>query len=538
MDKLKETSIIIPFYKKYKEFVIALKYNSAQFELAGEVIFVIDEPIDITSFHFLQDYNINFIFYMNTETHPWRNPAVVINKGIASASKKYCIIISPESLLLELTLLKLVLNTDEDTFSVGNVLFTTYALLDTCKYDFNYILPFFKIKDKKVIKHVYGPVNFGSICCTKENFIKVGCYSENFSLLGWGGEDDEVRVKLEQNNINKFIIKSPTLIHPEHQHEFNNRLTKNYTHKKIINNKLFNNFIKVSIGKEVIEPIIEPILVEPILEPITINHILTTMREVGKIIDYECHVKPLQKHYPIMLLAQCYNEEANVQAFLNNVAHFVDGMLILDDGSTDNTWALLQHDALVLKVKKPRTAFNDLENRNLLLHILEKICLKNHIKVDWFVWLDFDERLTTNMDFLQSTRNLLLADAFKYDNVNLPLFHMWNETMYNADYPFSEQGLQYKLRLIRNRLDKLPYILKSSTTLHFPLSPYKSSMTNINLQIKHLSYVTKEARQRKYDLYTKTYDVQRVQKNYAHFLKDDVKLLLYDELMEEKKTLY
>ena len=154
------------------------------------------------------------------------------------------------------------------------------------------------------------------------------------------------------------------------------------------------------------------------------------------------------------------------------------------------------------------------------------------------MWLDFDERLTTNMDFLQSTRNLLLADAFKYDNVNLPLFHMWNETMYNAEYPFSEQGLQYKLRLIRNRLDKLPYILKSSTTLHFPLSPYKSSMTNITLQIKHLSYVTKEARQRKYDLYTKTYDVQRVQKNYAHFLKDDVKLLLYDELMEQKKTLY
>jgi hypothetical protein len=211
-------------------------------------------------------------------------------------------------------------------------------------------------------------------------------------------------------------------------------------------------------------------------------------------------------------------------------------MILLDDGSADETWNLLEHEAILIKVKKPRTAFNDLENRNMLLHISETVLIRNDITVDWFIWLDFDERLTTNTVFLNYIRNMLLSPSFKYDNVNLPLFHMWSETMYNSEYPFSNNGLQYKLRLFRNRLDKLPYVLKSPTDLHFPLNPYKGRMTNITLQLKHLSHVSKESRQRKYDLYTQSYDLTRVQKKYSHFLNDDVKLLLYDELMVQAKT--
>jgi len=528
MDKLKDTSIIIPFYKKYNEFLIALKYNSHQFELAGEVILVIDEPIDIARFNFLQEYNINFVFFMNTESHPWRNPAVVINKGILSATKTYCIIISPESLLLDNSLINLVINTSEESFSVGNVLFTTYDFLKLQKYDFDKMCHFFNknLNKKNVKDSILGPLSFGSICCTKNNFVKVGGYSESFSLLGWGGEDDDVRLKLEHHNIKKNTVFHPTLIHPEKQCELSKRISKNYIHKKTIHNKHYNNFVQFNILSGVI--ISDNV---PEFEFVPLDKPLEDMLETGKITDYICQPDKLEKHYPIMLLAQCYNEDNNTQEFLNNVANFVDGMIILDDGSDDNTWNLLQHEKILVKVKKPRTAFNDLENRNMLLNILEKVLIRNDIKVDWFVWLDFDERLTQNKEFLLYIRNTLLSDSFMFDNVNLPLFHMWNDTMYNADYPFSDNGLQYKLRLIRNRLDKLPYVLKSPTNLHFPLSPYKSNMTNITLQIKHLSYITKAARERKYELYTQLYDVSQVQKNYSHFLRDDVKLLLYHDLI-------
>jgi hypothetical protein len=114
---------------------------------------------------------------------------------------------------------------------------------------------------------------------------------------------------------------------------------------------------------------------------------------------------------------------------------------------------------------------------------------------------------------------------------------MWNEKCYNSEYPYSEEGCQLKKRLIRNNLTKLPYVLKSNNKLHFDLNPYDGKLNNILLQIKHLSYIDEESRIRKYNLYTKKYDKEMCQNSYDHFLRNDIKLLEYDELMLYKKNL-
>jgi len=285
-------------------------------------------------------------------------------------------------------------------------------------------------------------------------------------------------------------------------------------------NELYNNFNEIAI-KGIDNSCID----------LSIKNILNVNKNI---IDYSIS-KNISSYYPVVLLTQCYNEEKNIKDYLNNVSRFVDAIIVLDDGSDDNSWELLKLNKIIIKIKIKRTTFDDLRNRNLLLNVFENALLKNKINVDWFLWLDFDERITDNQKFLSRMKQNILSSEFKSDNVSLPLFHMWNNTHYNSEYPHSKNGCQYKLRLIRNNMKKLPYVLKNRNKLHFLLSPYEGTQTFIPLQIKHLSYIDKKSRIKKYNLYTKFYDTQKIQKSYEHFLNDDVKLLPYDDLLIYKK---
>jgi hypothetical protein len=92
-------------------------------------------------------------------------------------------------------------------------------------------------------------------------------------------------------------------------------------------------------------------------------------------------------------------------------------------------------------------------------------------------------------------------------------------------------GLQYKARLIKNNIEKMPYRINNHEKLHFELIPYKGLKGKLPLQIKHLSYSDKKSRKTKYNLYKKIYDTKKIQKSYDHFLKDNVKLCPYGDLM-------
>jgi len=503
-------SIVMPYYKKINELKFAMQYNYKELEKVNEVILLIDEYLDnLDQFSFLMNYNINFKFFMNSENHSWRNPSVVLNRGIKESTSEKIIILSPETIILENSLQYLIENCDESSFSIGMILFITY---DTFRTSFNKDL-----FNNKVVRtpNLIGPVSFGSICCTKSNFEKVNYYSEEF--FEWGGEDDDIRSRLMKNNINKKTIKIAQFIHLETTEELQQRYDRFYNLERKPNNNinLYNNFNQVIIKKFDTESYLNNI---PNLDKYVLN-------------------KNLKFEYPIILLTQCYNEEKNISDYLKNVSLLADGIIVLDDGSDDNTWELLDSEKIILKLKVKRNDFNDLRNRNLLLNLFENLLINNNIDVKWFLWLDLDERITNNIDFINKIKKEILLDTFVGDVISLPLFHMWNETDYNSEYPYSENGLQYKKRLIRNNIIKLPYILKSNLKLHFFLNPYKGIEVNSLLQIKHLSYIDKESRIRKFNLYTKNYDVEKIQKSYNHFLNDDVKLLPYDDFMVYNKSI-
>jgi hypothetical protein len=514
-------SIVIPYYKKYDELRHSIEYNYEQFQTVNEVILIIDEAMENPEiFSFLNNYNVNFRFFMNCENHSWRNPAVVINKGIKEAVSEKIIIMSPETIILDDGLINLIENCNDDNFSVGQIIFMTnesYESYDNFYNESAFLTP---IRCKDII----GPVYWGSICCTKENFKKVDYYTESYSLAGWGKEDNDVRMKLVNGGIMLKKTSNSRFIHLENETQMMSRLKNEKNRESGVINDLYNNFNEIKVVG---------------MDSTNVHSCLGELIKINtstQIVDYSIS-NNISSYYPIVLLCQCFNENKNASDYMSNVSRFVDAIIVLDDGSTDNTWELLHSNKLIIKFKLNRIddSFNDLRNRNLLLNVFENVFLKNKIKVDWFLWLDFDERLTDNKKFLHQIKRQLLSRNFDADIVSLPLFHMWDKFNYNSEYPYSINGLQYKKRLIRNNVAKLPYEIKHSNALHFELVPYAGKLTNILLQIKHLAYVDQISRERKYNAYVDKYDTTNVQKSYKHFLNNNVKLLPYDDLMLHKK---
>ena len=500
-----DVSIVMPYFKKLNELKYSIEYNFIYFQQVKEVILVIDEYIENTNiFAFLHNYGINFKIFMNQDNKiEWCNPAVAINCGLRNAISEKLVVISPETILLENSLVELIENCDEKSFSTGRVIF-----MSKDEYYLNYTDSIWEGKVKRD-KCLIGPVYFGSICCLKKHMDKINYYDESFSLKGWGGEDNEVRIRLKAINLEQKIVENAKFIHIESRQDYMDRLdTKKKSLRKPAT-KLYNNFKEIQvIGEDG-------------------NIFENSVKNFNEIIKYDLN-KNILSNYHIILLTPCYNEEKYLKEFLINSSKFVDGIIMLDDGSDDNSWELMECPKLILKVKINRIEFNDLTNRNLLLKIFEEVLIKNGIKVDWFLWLDCDERLSSNIKHLQMIKEIILSPKFMKNLCYLPLYHKWNKECYNADYPYSTNGLQPKLRLIRHKLEECPYVLKSNKKLHFVLHPYNGDKFTLPLQIEHLAYETEELRIQKYLKYTNKYDTDKIQ-NYEHYLKKDISLKPYDD---------
>jgi len=251
------------------------------------------------------------------------------------------------------------------------------------------------------------------------------------------------------------------------------------------------------------------------------NSIENSIEKITSIVEYNFNDNILP-HYPLILLTQSYNEEKNVTDFIKNVYNFVDGIIVLDDSSTDNTWDLLNSDKLLLKFKKNRISFNDLENRNLLLNVLENVFIKNNIIIDWFIWLDFDERIHNNDKYITILKKMLISTPLIINHFNLFMVHMWDEINYNGVYPHTKDGIQAHTRIIRNNKDKIiNYIIPSNKNFHFMLTPYiDEKKYYFPLLVKHLGRNSSELRNEKYKLYTEYYDKKLENQNsYDHFIK-------------------
>ena len=66
--------------------------------------------------------------------------------------------------------------------------------------------------------------------------------------------------------------------------------------------------------------------------------------------------------YEKIILCQSYNETEFITEFLENMGIYFDGIILLDDGSKDDTYQKAVHDKILIKIKKKHEGFNDFAN--------------------------------------------------------------------------------------------------------------------------------------------------------------------------------
>jgi len=178
-----DISVILPFYKKLKEFKKVLPKNLPCFQRNGmELLIVLDTPEEEKE---LVEYLMEFPFLnatviINKKHHEWRNPSKALNVGIRHASRKYIFVASPETEYLTdiIYQLRYILHYHPGSYAIGQVAFL----------DFNTSASLETIHDLELLP-------YGSLMVEKKYLEEVKGYAEK--ITGWGGDDDNIRARLE-----------------------------------------------------------------------------------------------------------------------------------------------------------------------------------------------------------------------------------------------------------------------------------------------------------------------------------------------------
>lgn len=484
-----DVSVVMPFYKKLDEFKRIFPHNFPFLSRNGiEVIIAMDESSEEESLlEFIKLYrNINWKIIVNRKKHMWRNPAKAINVGIRHATKRYVFVCSPESQFATdiIYIMRKMLYYYPDHFGVGFIDFRNYE--NDCRY--------------------LSSVPYGSIMVERKHLINIRGYDE--SLLKWGGDDDNIRARLEIIGVKKLYLHNAKMVHWETKVELENRRSKSnpkdrplssvksmmYPHSHIANPEIwgldFDNLVYDWENK-----------------PDEKKEIASYLRGFSR---FELRIKDISERFSTILLVQCFNEKNRLKNFFTDNARYFDAIILLDDGSEDGSYDIVDHEKLILKVQKEREGFNDLLNRNILLDLV------SFFNTDWIAFLDVDEIIDSrhcDFSFIANT---------SVTNVGFNLVHLWDDqSTYNKDYPFSESGVQIHYRMFRN----IGYsqILTSKKALHFVLSPYMTNSFRSNVLILHHGHLARSKREEKFNFYSQE-DRFSDQKSYDHFLAPSVTL--------------
>lgn len=487
-----DLSVVIPFFRKMKEFRRVFPKNRKYFERNGiEVVLVLDTPEESQE---LQDYILQYPFVnwrivMNDKPHEWRNPAKPLNVGIRFATKRYVMVCSPESEMVTdvIGILRksFVDYPDYPHYAIGRVCFADDE--EVTEVTFN--------------QHKFIP--FGSIMFEKRHAEQIHGYDETLSK--WGGDDNNFRSRLDMIGVKELYFNGAMMAHRDIDNR-EGKVRRSEPFEKTPNDVLRHFFfpeIAVANGEDWGMDF-DKLLYDWQHKPASSEKQLNDFCQ-NRFAEYEIASHFGGKQYPVLLLVQCYNESHRISRFLEQASHLFDGIVLLDDGSTDGTYELARAEKILLKCKKRRTEFNDLQNRNLLLDLASFV---NH-KIAFFLDVDemLDERFCNVRQYVDDDG----ADAYM-----VPYIHLWNsQSSFNAQYPSSIEGVCFRYKMMRNIGHS--QIFSDRGKLHFHQAPTlaKSAIAD-RLLILHYGLLEAADRKAKYEFY-KAEDKEGCQSSYEHF---------------------
>lgn len=480
-----DLSIIMPFYKRAKIFEPVFREKYQFFQRNGiELILCLDEPseekeiMDIVRSYPL----INWKIIINENDHEWRNPAKAINVGIRHASKKYILQMDPELEFLTdvIHILRLYMDYYPDHYAIGRVIFSSL--------------------EQKITLDNFDKLNleilpFGSIIARKSHFEAAFGYNENYNI--WGGEDDNIRTRFDLMGLQRLYYPEAILIHRE---DFSKRITTRGEQRQkidpdlladmLIPNKVISNDINWGCDfDKVIYDWQTPSLEKK-------NACLNYLKGFKK---YDLLSDAVfDKNYQLIVLIPVYNCSGFLKKCIDSILPFCDGIIVLDDDSTDDSYELANSEKTLMRVSKERMFFDDLGNRNILLDLVSFFC------ADWCLFLDSDEWMSNKWNDL----NIVMKNT-EIDIVSFWILNLWDsEDYYRADMydeSFAQYGFWVRWRMFRNK-GRMQIYSPEGRKLHFASTPYFSNYHVSNTVLLHAGYLTKEYRSNKFLFYGKEDD--------------------------------
>lgn len=486
-----DVSIILPFYKRLNDFRKVLPKNAHYFQRNGiEVVIVLDEPSEEKELiEFINNYPfINFKIIINRVSHQWRNPSKVINVGIKHSSFNYILVMSPETELLTdmIYQLRYALYHYPLSYATGVVCFLSYGD-DVSKFQNVHWMP------------------YGSIMVNKTDLIKVKGYDENHD--NWGGEDDQIRRKLDLIGLRKIELLDAKSIHRELKSDGHKERTSRT--KSMPTRHLKNIFypkkasLNINWGKD---------FDEVIWYWKTDKNYLQLKKYLSQFQKWHLtNQNNFQNNFQIIVLIQMRNELKHIPEILSHLNDYCDGIILLDDGSEDSTYENAVDNKLLVKAKKVyKGYFDDLENRNQLLRIA------SFFKSEWFIFIDADERIDIRFSNIKKYSNKKDFDVYKFYLVDL-----WdNLNTYRTDIKDRNNlGITLRKRMFRNK-GNLQII--SNREIHFPAVPYNTKIGIAKILLLHFGVFDKTTRKRKFDLYSsQDYHGKKLGYSYDYLIDKD-----------------
>lgn len=210
----------------------------------------------------------------------------------------------------------------------------------------------------------------------------------------------------------------------------------------------------------------------------------------------------------LVCLLPARNAEHDLPGYLDCVANFCDAVVALDDGSTDQTWELLNRHPLVkVLLRNPRRedyrGWDDAANRNSLLEAAAPL------QPEWLISLDADERLDDRD--ANSLRGFLETDALPGCAYGFRHVPMRND----ADHFLPKYQWVYRL------FSASPGQQFPAQKLHFipvPTSIPRHRWVKTTLRIQHFGGATAKRRMARFNKYLEADPQRTYQSDYAHLL--------------------
>ncbi len=220
----------------------------------------------------------------------------------------------------------------------------------------------------------------------------------------------------------------------------------------------------------------------------------------------------------IISLLRVKNGEKYLPRLLTQLGRITDGVIVLDDGSTDSTKDICESCKFVLEYEYQELPFNGGRDR-IRLHKMAEI-----FEPDWICSLDVDELFEESRE--GEIRKLLEDSPHNILSWTFPLMYLWNdERHYRID---GEYRNVTAVRIFRYNPKWLPKDIVAHSVASPPEVIASEVIERSSIRIKHFGYMTEEEREVKYNYYSdRDKDPEKVgagSKTYEHIVQDEVKL--------------